>query len=80
MRRSIFLYLIILLANCNVAYSQQVIIDNGVSAQQLIEDHLVEGCVQVSNIISTVNGSVNGLSSFGYFERGSSNFPFENGI
>jgi len=56
------------------------LIDNTLTEQQLIEQHLVEGCVEVSNITSTVNGSVNGFSSFGYFERDLSNFPFENGI
>lgn len=80
MKRSIYIYFIILLSCCKVTYSQQVTIDNSITAQQLIEDYLVEGCVQVSNITSTVNGSVNGLSSYGYFERGTSNFPFENGI
>ncbi len=80
MIRSSVIYFIILLVNCNVALSQQVTIDNSISAQQLVEDYLVEGCVQVENITSAFNGSVNGLSSFGFFERGSSNFPFENGI
>jgi gliding motility-associated-like protein len=80
MKRSIHLFFIILLTCCEVAHAQQVTIDNNVSVQDIIENHLVEGCVQVSNITSTVNGSVNGLSSFGYFERSTSNFPFEHGI
>ncbi len=80
MNRSVFIHFIILLCNCNFVFSQQITIDNSISAQQLIEEHLVEGCVQVSNITSTINGSVNGFSSFGYFNRASSNFPFENGI
>ncbi len=69
-----------LLCCCNFVFSQQITIDNSLSAQQLIENHLVEGCVEVTNITSTVNGSVNGFSSFGSFNRASSNFPFENGI
>ena len=60
--------------------AQQISINNSVSPQQLIEDNLIQGCVEVSNIVSNTNGSVNGLTSYGYFERSSSNFPFENGI
>ena len=62
------------------ANAQKISVDNSLSAQQLIENHLVEGCVEVSNISSPINGSVNGFSSFAYFERDISNFPFENGI
>jgi len=60
--------------------AQVISVDNSISAQTLIENNLAEGCVEISNISSTVNGAINGLSSFGYFERGSSDFPFENGI
>lgn len=65
---------------CNVAFSQQVTINDTFTAQQLIENNLIQGCVETSNIASQFNGSVNGFSSFGYFEKGSSSFPFENGI
>ncbi|MEZ4802368.1 MAG: choice-of-anchor L domain-containing protein [Gelidibacter sp.] len=73
------LYLLICLL-CSVSFSQQVIIDDTFTPQQLIENNLIQGCVETSNIASQINGSVNGFSSFAYFERGSSNFPFENGI
>ncbi|MBT8270416.1 MAG: choice-of-anchor L domain-containing protein, partial [Bacteroidia bacterium] len=62
------------------AIAQKIAVNNSISVQDLIQDHLVEGCVQVSNIGSPINGSINGISSFGYFERDLSNFPFENGI
>lgn len=62
------------------SYSQQISIDNTQTPQQLIENTLIQGCVEVSNVSSNVNGSVNGFTSYGYFERSSSNFPFENGI
>ena len=62
------------------AYAQQISIDNSSTPRQLIEDNLIQGCVEVSNIVSNINGSVNGLTSYGYFERNTSNFPFENGI
>lgn len=61
-------------------FSQKIMVDNSLSAQDLIENHLVEGCVEIENVVSTINGSVNGFSSFGYFERDLSNFPFEDGI
>lgn len=65
---------------CTQAFSQQITVDSNVSPQQLIENNLIQGCVEISNVSSPVNGAVNGLSSFGYFERGNSNFPFKNGI
>jgi gliding motility-associated-like protein len=60
--------------------AQQVSIVDSFNAQQLVEDNLVEGCVEISNISSPVNGNVNGFASYGYFERAGSNFPFESGI
>ena len=64
----------------SVCFSQQVVIDDSFSAQQLVENNLVQGCVEVTNINTTVNGTINGFSSFGYFEKANSNFPFQNGI
>ncbi|MDT0557070.1 choice-of-anchor L domain-containing protein [Ichthyenterobacterium sp. W332] len=71
------------LLSCLFAFAlqaQQITIDNTQSPQNLIENNLIQGCVEVSNISSAVNGSVNGFGSFGYFDRASSNFPFDNGI
>jgi len=65
---------------CLTTYAQQISVDDTFTAQQLVENNLVQGCVEVSNINSTVNGQVDGFSSFGYFENTGSNFPFENGI
>ncbi len=62
------------------ANAQQININNSYTASQLVENNLVVGCVEISNIASTVNGSVNGFNSFAYFENGNSEFPFENGI
>lgn len=61
-------------------FSQQIVIDDSVDLESLIQNNLVDGCVDISNISSSVNGSNAGLSSYGYFERGNSNFPFERGI
>ncbi len=60
--------------------AQQISIDNNISVEDLIANTLIQGCVEVSDISSPINGNVNGLGSFGYFESGASNFPFENGI
>ncbi|GGD11192.1 T9SS type B sorting domain-containing protein [Hyunsoonleella pacifica] len=60
--------------------AQQINVNGNVTANQLIQDNLVDGCVEVSNVVSTVNGDSNGFRSFAEFSRGSSNFPFENGI
>ncbi|WMI67852.1 T9SS type B sorting domain-containing protein [Mangrovimonas sp. YM274] len=65
---------------CNPVFSQQISVDTSYSAQELIEDILVQGCVEISNVTSAVNGSGNGYDSFGYFEKADSNFPFDNGI
>jgi len=65
---------------CSAIYAQQITVDNSVSPQDLIQNTLIQGCVEVSNISSPSNGNSLGLGSFGYFDRGSSNFPFQNGI
>lgn len=83
MKRNLHNYFILLLliCSCNVLLSQQITVDGTVGLQQLIEDNLVKNsCVDITNITSSVNGSSSGLSSYAYFERGSSNFPFQNGI
>lgn len=79
-RRPYPLLLLLFLFSINISFGQKISVDNSLTAQELINDHLIDGCVEISNIISSVNGSVNGFSSFGYFERDLSNFPFENGI
>ncbi|WP_179008445.1 T9SS type B sorting domain-containing protein [Winogradskyella forsetii] len=62
------------------SYSQQIITDDSLPLEQLIQQNLGQNCVEISNILSNVNGNINGINSFGYFERGDSSFPFENGI
>lgn len=60
--------------------AQQITTDSSISLEQLILNNLAEGCVEITNISSTVNGQSSSLESYGYFEKASSNFPFENGI
>ena len=60
---------------------QIITIDDTFSAQQLIEDVLIDSpCANVSNF--SVSGWTfdNGNRSYGYFTDGGSNFPFENGV
>ncbi len=80
MRKLLFLFTISCLAFSQLTVSQQITVDNTISAQQLIQNNLVQGCVEVSNIASNVNGTINNLNSFGYFEQSGSGFPFQNGI
>ncbi|GAA4955045.1 hypothetical protein GCM10023314_30930 [Algibacter agarivorans] len=61
-------------------FSQQISVDDTIGLQPLIENNLVKGCVDVTNITSVINGNSFGFPSYAYFERGNSNFPFENGI
>ena len=75
-----YLVFIALICNYNFTFSQQISINDNVTVQQLIEENLVEGCVQISNVVSTVNGSASGFSSYAEFNRAGSNFPFQNGI
>ena len=71
--------LIILLVNTAI-FAQQITTDTSLSLQDLMENNLASGCVEISNVSSSVNGSVNNLNSFGLFNRNGSNFPFESGI
>jgi gliding motility-associated-like protein len=64
----------------NGVQSQQVITDTNASLTALVEGLLGTNCVEISNVSSPYNGSVDGLNSFGAFSKGSSNFPFSNGI
>lgn len=60
--------------------AQQITTDTGLSLEDLVEGLLGTECVETSNIASPHNGAVNGLSSYGGFTSGSSNFPFSNGV
>lgn len=74
-----YITLLIFIFAFGVTQAQQITVDDSQSPEQLI-NALIDGCVEVTNISSPVNGSVNGFSSFGFFESGASNFPFANGI
>ena len=71
---------LVLFFSYTIVYTQTVAIDTNLEVDELIESHLFNGCIQISNVNSTVNGSVNDLQSFGTFSKSTSNFPFDNGI
>ena len=80
MNKSVTLLYFILLSACNILFSQQININDSVSAKSLIENNLAEGCIEFSNIKSEVNGDINNITSYGYFDKGDSSFPFDHGI
>ncbi|MBD0832061.1 T9SS type B sorting domain-containing protein [Aestuariibaculum sediminum] len=75
-----YLSLFFIVIGCQIVLSQQITIDNTVTETDLIENHLATGCVEISSVVSPVNGSTNGFSSFGSFDRGTTNFPLSSGI
>lgn len=75
----------LLLFTCLVFYStvsssQQITTATGSTVDQLVRQALGNDCVQILNVQSNKNGSVDGLASFGSFNRAASNFPFANGF
>ncbi|WP_435412564.1 choice-of-anchor L domain-containing protein [Psychroserpens mesophilus] len=60
--------------------AQQITTENSGTLEALIQANLGQGCVDISNVSSSVNGQFDGLDSYGYFEKGDSNFPFQNGV
>lgn len=60
--------------------AQQISTDDSATLEALIQANLGVGCVDISNVSSSVNGQPDALSSFGAFSKASSNFPFQNGI
>jgi gliding motility-associated-like protein len=65
----------------NVSVSQNITVNQTFTAQQLIENILVNsGCVSVSNFSATGGNFSAGEMSFGYFNANGSVFPFQEGI
>lgn len=78
-KKSIFTVLF-LFAHIYFLEAQQIITDNTQQPNELIQNLLGDGCATAINVSSAVNGSVNGIVSYGTFERGNSNFLLQNGI
>ena len=49
--------LLLLLFNIFLVNAQNVLIDTTISLNELLEVHLFEGCIEVSNVNSFINGS-----------------------
>jgi gliding motility-associated-like protein len=65
----------------NVSVSQNITVNQTFTAQQLIENILVNsGCVSVSNFSASGGNFSAGEMSFGYFNANGSVFPFQEGI
>ncbi|MGC6431492.1 MAG: choice-of-anchor L domain-containing protein [Jejuia sp.] len=69
-----------LLFSASISNAQKISVDGTVSVQDLILDNFADGCVEISNIRSTVNGDATGFRSYAEFDRAGTNFPFQNGI
>ncbi len=74
----LFVPFLVALLYTNFASSQTIEVQDNFTAQQLVEDVLINSpCANVSNF------SVSGwdeFSSYGYFSAGSSDFPFQEGV
>ncbi|WP_400080478.1 choice-of-anchor L domain-containing protein [Winogradskyella sp. R77965] len=78
-KKNVFIFFF-LFAHIYFSYAQQIITDNTLQPNQLIENLIGNDCATVSNISSSINGNINNITSYGAFDRGTSNFPIQNGI
>ncbi|WP_111309540.1 T9SS type B sorting domain-containing protein [Confluentibacter sediminis] len=74
-----YYFITLLLFSVSIASAQKITVNSTASLEDLVET-LIDGCVEVSNVTSSMNGSNYGITSYGEFTQGSSKFPFENGI
>jgi gliding motility-associated-like protein len=76
----ISIYFILLFLSV-VANAQYIQVDDSYTAQQLVENVLIDSpCANVSNFSVSGDSFSNGEQSYGYFSSGTSGFPFANGI
>lgn len=81
--KSLKLYLCfaLLLTYCCKLKAQNIVVDDSYSAQQLIENVLVNSpCANATNFAVSGDTFSSGQQSYGYFSYSGSNFPFSNGI
>jgi hypothetical protein len=61
--------------------SQYISVDDTRTAQQLVEDVLVNStCANVSNFSGSGSNAIPVQNSYSYFNSGGSNFPFTEGV
>ena len=76
-----FLFLLIALSFSNRAFAQYITVDEGFTAQQLVENVLINStCASVSNVTVAGGNFADGSKSWGFFNGNGSSFPFQNGI
>lgn len=75
------LFLLVLICFSNTLKAQYITVDDTYTAQRLVEDVLIDSnCASVSNF-SVTGGDFGGReNSYGYFNAGTSSFPFADGI
>lgn len=80
MKRIVIILFLLNVITIPNSFSQYIQVDDSYTVQQLVENVFASsGCAQVSNF--SVNGeNIGGNLSYGFFQRGSSSFPFANGI
>ena len=65
----------------NTATAQYIVVDNTLNAQQLVENVLVKSaCVTITNSKASGDDFSGSNTSYSYFNAGSSNFPFQEGV
>jgi gliding motility-associated-like protein len=74
-----FFLIIFLLISCQ-SFSQLINTTTTLPVDQLVQQALGNNCMEISNVTSSINGSVDGLNSFGSFTQGGSSFPFSEGL
>lgn len=64
-----------------VASAQSILVDDTKNAQQLVENVLVNSsCATISNTVATGDDYSSSAKSYAYFNAGTSNFPFKEGV
>jgi len=75
------LFILFLLCFSTTLKAQYIRVDDTYTAQQLVEDVLIDSdCASVTNFSTTGGNFASGEKSFGYFNAGTSSFPFADGI
>ena len=78
-KKSIFI-LLFLFTHVHFIYAQLLNTDSSLQTQELIQGLVGSDCATITNVTSSVNGSVNNIDSYGTFDRAGSSFPFDNGL
>ncbi|WP_445722308.1 choice-of-anchor L domain-containing protein [Flavobacterium sp.] len=75
-----FLIIIIFLSFQN-GFTQNIIVDETYTAQQLVEDILLNGgCAAVTNVVVSGGNYTSGEKTYGYFNSNGSSFPMNEGV